>query len=305
MGISQAQRARLGVFVIAGCVLLVVFFSIPVGRKLANRHKTYYCYFGGESLSGLEEGAEVKFRGVRIGKVARITYDPGDLSRVKATFRIRDDFPVKEDMYARAELMGITGLKYIDIMGGTNEAEALPAESIIPARASLMATITGKSEVIIEKIEILLNHLALITHPDSLAPVKNILSHVEEITREVNEFVGDLKFEITDIAASARNTMAKIDSIASNVCSITGSVSQTVDAGTLARILTRVDSTALALKTLSEAMELTIRQSREDVTVSMQNLRETLENANQLSRTLMENPSLIIKGDQQKERSFR
>jgi hypothetical protein len=45
-----------------------------------------------------------------------------------------------------------------------------------------------------------------------------------------------------------------------------------------------------------------VRQSREDIMVSMQNLREALENANELTKILAENPSLLIRSEQQKER---
>ena len=59
------------------------------------------------------------------------------------------------------------------------------------------------------------------------------------------------------------------------------------------------------MKTLSKNLDLTIRQTREDFTVSMENLRETLENANELSKILAENPSLILRGETQKERDIR
>jgi hypothetical protein len=61
----------------------------------------------------------------------------------------------------------------------------------------------------------------------------------------------------------------------------------------------------VALKALSENLDMTVRQSREDITVSMENLRETLENANELSKILMEDPSLILRGESQKERRIR
>ena len=59
MTISVAQRARLGVFVIAGTVLLVAFVSVSLGLKYSQTTKTYVASFQGESLSGLEEGALV------------------------------------------------------------------------------------------------------------------------------------------------------------------------------------------------------------------------------------------------------
>ena len=99
--------------------------------------------------------------------------------------------------------------------------------------------------------------------------------------------------------------MLKVDTISSHVQSITGKINKDIDFGKLAHILTQIDSTAYAMKTLSQNLDLTIKQSREDITVSMENLRETLENTNELSKILMENPSLILKGETQKQRRIK
>jgi len=59
------------------------------------------------------------------------------------------------------------------------------------------------------------------------------------------------------------------------------------------------------MQQLSQDMSLIVKQSREDIMVSMENLREALENANELTKILAENPSLLLKGEQQKERDTR
>ncbi len=100
--------------------LLALFIAIPLGIKLTDKYKKYIAYFQGESLSGLEQGSTVKFNGVPIGKVEKITYLPNDLSRVRVELKIQDDFPMKTDMIATTNAMGITGLKYIEVTGGTN-----------------------------------------------------------------------------------------------------------------------------------------------------------------------------------------
>jgi len=99
--------------------------------------------------------------------------------------------------------------------------------------------------------------------------------------------------------------MNKVDSITTNIQSITGKVDREIDLGQFARIMNQVDSTARAMKELSESLTMTVKQSREDITVSMENLRETLENANELSKILVENPSLILKGESQQERTIK
>jgi phospholipid/cholesterol/gamma-HCH transport system substrate-binding protein len=302
MSITKLQRARLGVFMVIGCVLLVFFIALPIGFKISDRTKMYHSYIVGESISGLDVGAIVKYHGVNIGKVDDISYDPKDLTKIKVDIRINGDFPMKKDMYIQTGLLGITGLLYVEILGGSNDSKPLEAESEIPSKPSLISSITGKAEVIISKVELLLNHLNILTTPDSLAAIKKILDNVEGITAVAKGFMDEFSPDVKAIATSTKRTMSKMDTIASNVQAITGKIDRDIDLGQFGRILDQIDSTAVAMKNLSENLDMTVRQSREDVTVSMENLRETLENANELSKILMENPSLILKGESQKER---
>lgn len=305
MSISRSQRARLGVFVITGIVLLAVFTAIPLGLKLTDRYNTYIAFFEGESLSGLEQGAVVKFNGVPIGKVEKISYSPSDLSRVHVEFKIQEDFPMKVDMVATSGSMGITGLKYVEITGGSNESELLKPGSEIPTRISTISSITGKAESIVAKIELLLNHLNQISNPDSLRSIKTILDNVADITYNVKGFVKESAPQINGIASSSQNILTKIDNIASDVKLLTGSFSSTISAKRINSTLNEIDSTVISLKNLSIDLSLMIRQSREDFIVGMENIREATENANQLTKILAENPSLLLRGESQKRREIR
>jgi hypothetical protein len=54
--ITKAQRARLGIFVAVAASVLVVLVAIPLGLRLTQKDKSYFAYFSGESMSGLEQG---------------------------------------------------------------------------------------------------------------------------------------------------------------------------------------------------------------------------------------------------------
>ena len=307
MSISQAQRARLGIFMIMGGILLTLFIAIPLGLKLRDNTELYYSYFGGgESMSGLGVGAEVKYNGVKIGTIDKIILDPKDFTKVKVVYRInRDIIAITEGMEARTGLMGITGLLYIEITGGSPDAKVLPENSKIPSKPSLMHAITGKAEIIIGKVEILLNHLNMLTNPDSLTSIKEILDNVAGITHTVDEFVKEASPDIKKVAATASTTMEKIEAISGDVQSITSKLDREIDFKQMAGILDEISSSAKSLKNLSETLDLTVMQSREDISSSLENLREALENVNELSRVLLDNPSLILRGDSQKERRIK
>jgi DNA-binding FrmR family transcriptional regulator len=305
MSLSRAQSARLGIFLISGLVLLAVLIAIPLGVKLTDKFKRYTAYFSGESLSGLEQGSTVKFNGVPVGKVESIRYLPDDLSRVKVALKLQDDFPMKVDMIATTNAMGITGLKYIEITGGTNSAALLKEGSVIPTKQSMISAITGKAEVIMAKIEILLNHLNEISNPDSLAALKSTLANVQSISVDIKDFVSQAKPHMTELASSSTGIIAKVDSIAGDVRGITKSFSDSMPINKFVNIINQVDSTTIALKELSVNLALMIRQTREDFTVSMQNIREASENANNLTKNVAENPSLLLRGENLRERTIR
>ncbi len=305
MSITVAQRARLGIFIIIGIVLLGIFAAIPLGLKFKDKFNSYTAYFQGESLSGLEQGAVVKYSGVPIGKVEKITYLPNDLTRVRVEMKIQADFPAKVDMIATTGAMGITGLKYVELSGGKNESEPLKPGSEIQTNVSPFTTITGKAEVIVGKIELLLNHLNEITNPDSLSSIKKTLDNVAVITTDVRQFVHSAKPKVDSVTLASTEILSKINAIAGDVKEFTGTFQGSVTGEQVSRTFALVDSTVRSLKVLTDNLSLMIRQSREDFTVGMQNIREATENANQLTKVLAENPSLLLKGENQRERDLR
>jgi len=302
MSISASQRARLGVFLVAGAALIAVFVAIPVGLRLTQRQKVFYAHFLGESISGLEQGADVKFRGVPVGKVTRIRYDRSDLSRVRVDVRVEHDFPLTEDMVGQIGGISITGIKHLELTGGSNSSPLRAEGTEIPTKQSVMATLTGKAEEIILKIEVLLNQLNDLTNPDS--SLGKILDNVAVITAEARGFVAEVRPKIEGSAGSFTSLMTRIDSISADVKVITGEARRTFSGQGFSNIVASIDSSARSIKQVSDDVSLVIRQSREDIMVAMENLREALENANELTKILAENPSLLIRGEQQKERAL-
>lgn len=305
MNISNAQRARLGIFAAVGGAVLVILLSISLGVKFSQRTNAYWAFFKGESVSGLEQGAEVKFTGVPIGRVEKISYDAADLSKVKVAFRVQADFPMKADMYATTGLLGITGLKYIEIMGGTNAAPTLRSNAEIPTRTSLISSISGKAEAIAAKVELLVNNLNTLTNPDSLRSFRIMLDNIAAVTGDAHGLASSLTPKVNSMASSAVTVMGKVERIAGNVQDITATLDHAFSAGQLSATISSIDSAALSLKQVSQNLSLIVLQSHEDFAVSMRNLREATENADQLTQILVENPSLLLRNEAPKERSMR
>ncbi|MDR0306203.1 MAG: MlaD family protein [Chitinispirillales bacterium] len=300
MGITAAQKMRLGIFVVIGMAILAAFIAIPLGMKFTQRTKTFYTLFQGETLYGLDVGAKVRYNGMSIGAVEKISYLPEDLTKMKVEISVPENFPIKVDMHTTTGMVGITGLKYIEISGGSNESPLLKPGGEIPNRASMFSNIGSKAEELTDKVDALLSHLNIITHPDSLRSLKVIMDNVADITGEAKSAFGDVRAFIPTAGKIADTTKIIISEalrITKDIKEITGSFSEGFSGNDVAAIVSRMDTTVMMVRNLTEDLSLMMMQTREDFSVTVENLKETAENANLLMRMLSENPSLLIRGE--------
>jgi len=144
-----------GLFIIGLSVAAALFFvwlATP-----GHRDDVIYRIHFTESISGLALGDPVKFRGVDVGTVKAMAIDPEDPRRVQVDVRLRKDTPVKTDTKASLQLKGITGVVFIDLNGGTPNAQSLvavTAEGAIPEIAfekSSLASAIDQLPKVIEK----------------------------------------------------------------------------------------------------------------------------------------------------------
>jgi phospholipid/cholesterol/gamma-HCH transport system substrate-binding protein len=300
MGITASQKTRLGIFVIIGMLVLSAFIVVPLVEKMSYRTKTYYTYFENESLQGLEQGASVKFNGVSIGKVQKVSYYPEDITKMKVEMSIADNFPMRVDMTVGTGLIGITGLKYVEISGGSNEAEILKPGGVIPTRVTMFSTIANKAEALTEMVEVLLSHLNILTHPDSLRSVAVTIDNIAALTGDARDAFRDMRELIPKAGTMADTVQRAMDEALKAVQDIkatTATLKDAIAANDLQRTIARVDSTIVSVKGLTDNVSLMVLQTREDISISMENLREAMESANQLMRLLADDPSLLIRGE--------
>jgi phospholipid/cholesterol/gamma-HCH transport system substrate-binding protein len=307
MGITAAQKTRLGVFVVIGMITLAAFIVVPIANKMSHRTKTYVAFFSGESLQGLEQGASVKFNGVSIGRVQRVAYNPDDINKMRVEMSVADGFPMRVDMYATTGLIGITGLKYIEISGGSNEAPLLKAGGEVPTRGTLFASIGERVGILADQVETLLRQLNVITNPDSLHSVKVAIDNLADLTGDAKGLFGDARGLLADVGTMVPPAKGVIDTVqavvsevlkvAQDVKGVTETFRTSVEGGNIPQLISRADSAVASVKVLTDNLSLMVMQTREDFSVSMENLRETMESASQLMMMLSENPSLLIRGD--------
>lgn len=144
---NKAHALAAGLFVLALSALLGVlayWLTRDVGIRLAYEITTR------EAVSGLQPQAPVRYRGVNVGKVTSIGFDPVDPSQVLLRLSIDEHAPITEASFAVLGYQGVTGLAYIDLDDGGRAAPPLKPQGDtvprIPLRPGLLTRLGSRFE---------------------------------------------------------------------------------------------------------------------------------------------------------------
>jgi len=188
-----------GLFIVALAIAAAIAF-MWLG-KTGNRNDIIYRIAFTESVSGLTVGEPVKLHGVDVGAVKALSLDPDDARRVLVDVSLRRDAPIKTDTRAVLKMKGITGIMFVELSGGSPEAqrlvEATPAGRTpeIPADKSTLANLFDALPKIIEGFgDLQLKTSKVLGEVGSLTQgIKSATKDVGVITRNMKEASKDVK----------------------------------------------------------------------------------------------------------------
>jgi phospholipid/cholesterol/gamma-HCH transport system substrate-binding protein len=126
-------------YLIVGAVVLTLLaglaaFSVWLVRADINRDVARYEIAFAGSVSGLQEGGQVLYRGIPVGSVAEIRIDPDNVETILVGVEIERDTPIKEDTIATLEFQGLTGIAYVQLRGGTQASARLDPDAMLNLR---------------------------------------------------------------------------------------------------------------------------------------------------------------------------
>jgi len=318
--VSRSQKIRLGIFLSVAIFLLLVSIALISGNQLLKKKATYYIRYQDISLTGLELGSAVKYRGIRIGRIEDIYIDEKDITSIIVEITVDPKVPIKDDTEAIITLIGITGLKMIELQGGTNESAKLQPESYIKAGFSIVETITGKAEVITQKLEMILNNLATFTEPGRRDQFFRLVDNTSETLHGFRTLLDTNQTHLNNTIRNLANFTSQLDTFMVNsnltlndIRKVTQSNKLTNTVGNLEKISTDlaeanlgevINKMAVAIDQTNRTfthLDLTIMKSRHDILSSTELLKESLEYFNEFTRLISENPSLLLRSSPQQE----
>ncbi len=120
-------------------VLLVATLLITLAAWLARDTtlRDVYEVSTNESVTGLAEQAIVRYRGIAVGKVEKIDFDPQVKGNVLVRLSVNSNAPLTKSTFATLGFQGVTGLAYVQLDDQGESLEPLTTSRFEPTRIAL------------------------------------------------------------------------------------------------------------------------------------------------------------------------
>ena len=269
---------KIGLFVIAlvTSLLILIFWLGKFGFE-KKKFDEYQIYFK-ESISGLNIGSSIKYKGFEVGNVNEIKLNPLNSEEIQLNIVIKKGTPIKEDNYAVLGNLGITGLKYIELKGGSNDSKLLQKDEngfrIISSKTSDLTTL-------VDSTTDLTNELTLV-----LAQMKKLLA--DENIKTISEILGKTQNSMTNVEQFSSylvNNEKKIDELFKNISVLTKNGNKSFES---------IDKSANSFKDLTNEILLEIKKGSFDIKDMSKESFDKLNNVlNSLDSTLLQTQTLI------------
>lgn len=313
---SKREAAAVGLFVLIAAALLIGAV-LTVSGTFSSGGIRHYTFF--KSAGGLLPGAMVRYGGMNAGKVTTVRVDPHDSTRIEIDFTVGRDIPVKTDSIAKISALGALSDNFVELGTGTKSAALAPPDSEVKSAETVelgdlgdmigsltpIANQTLQSlnqrllelQVTIARVNDLLNDKNRAEVGGSLANLNSLLSESRPKIATSLTNVQTATAQLTPLLDNLKTTMNQANSVLSQLDSVLVDNKKDIRTTVL-----ELNDTLATASSLMQQLNSTSSNNTETIDAIMLNIRATTENMNQLTKSLKNNPSVLIRGNSVKDR---
>ena len=293
---EKVNFTLVGIFVLA---LAAGFVGVVLWLSSGNSYRTSYDFyqtFTSDSVAGLNLDAPVRYRGVDVGRVSKITLAPNNVEQVQLTLAIERGTPVKVDTLAVLKSQGLTGLVFVELTGGSRESPPLEATSkdeypVIKSGPSLMTRLDSAISTLLTNLNSSSENFNDLMDEENRRAVKQSLANLEILSRTLAARSAMIDSSLRNVANVMENTSRMSDKLPQMAERVQHS------AEAFDRLTSNLEGTAdNASRTLDGVQQFTTETLPEVHRLVME-LRELTDSLRRFSGDLEQNPSMLIYGN--------
>jgi phospholipid/cholesterol/gamma-HCH transport system substrate-binding protein len=183
---NKSHALAAGAFVL---VLLSLLVGLTLWLMRDNSVQRVYELSSQEAVSGLQPQASVRYKGVAVGKVTDIGFDPLVAGHVLVRMAVDERAPITTSTFATLGFQGVTGLAFVQLDDAGPSGAALPGGSTpparIPLRPGLLAKLSDQGEAILAQLLVATRQFNQLLSPENQ---KTMLGAVGSMTQAADNF---------------------------------------------------------------------------------------------------------------------
>ncbi len=183
---NRAYALAAGLFTLLlgiGVVAAALWFS---GDTVENDE---YLLVSRYPVSGLNAQAPVRYRGVTVGKVVDINFDPNDPRAILVRIQVRTGTPLSQGTYAQLGSQGVTGLAYVMLDDDGKKPGQLVGEgdqlARIEVRPSFIDSLSASGQDMIVNFNQVAQRVNTLLSDDNQKQLVGTLRNLDQATRQI------------------------------------------------------------------------------------------------------------------------
>jgi phospholipid/cholesterol/gamma-HCH transport system substrate-binding protein len=298
---TKAHHVLIGAFTVV-VVALVLLFALWLGKTSLSRQYHYYDIVFTESVTGLSKGSPVQYNGIQIGQVSQLKLDPKDPRKVIARIQVAADTPIKVDTRAKLGLLGLTGVAFVQLTGGSPSSKSLmptPDDPVpeIKSESSALTKLLSSGSDVVTSLNGILDRLGKIVSEQNVNRINGTLESINKTTSALAAERGDLR-ELIHQAAVASKQLNQ--TLAGATRLVNGPGRQTLDraAAAMASLQQATQTLNRLLADNQGSLQSGLR-GVDQIGPTLRELRSTLRDIHGITNQLQANPAAYLLGRDQ------
>ena len=183
---NRSHALMTGFFTIA-LLVAAVLFGMWFNRD--NIKRVPYLLATTLSVPGLNPQADVRYRGLEVGKVDAINFDPRVAGQILVHLSVDADTPVTKTTFATLGYQGVTGIAYVQLddeaVGSPRQATSAASPARIALRPGLLDQLEKRGKLILDQAEQVTEKINALLSP---ANEKTMLAAFQDISSTARQF---------------------------------------------------------------------------------------------------------------------
>ncbi len=258
---SHAFIAGLFTVCLVTTALLIVWF-LNMDRTV----KMPYMIATNMSIPGLNPQATVRFRGMDVGKVTNIQFNPKEPGEILIYFEVKETTPMTESTYATLTYQGVTGIASIELNDDETSDVKLVTSAENPAhvelRSSLLNELQERGLDILKQVQSVSNQLTVLFNEKNRETMVRSFENISKAAaawEKVGKGLEPTVNQLPETTEEARKALVSINEASKDVKALTQKANalmeSDVDSDTVHRLDTLAEDAKTTLYNVNKVLE--------------------------------------------------